>query len=183
MKELFIKYKSVIKFILTFLLVYIILSILYKLYLQYSNGVKFYPDYVTHMVSKQVEALLNIIGYRAEVLPHPDEPSIKVIVNNRYLVRVIEGCNAFSVIILFISFILAFSGKARATLIYLILGSILIYIGNVLRIVVLTMGMYHYPKYESILHNVVFPIVIYGMVFFLWFFWVNRFSKLNKKNA
>lgn len=182
MKSLLIKYKSVIKFILTFLLVYILCSVLYKFYLQYSDGSKFYPDYVTHLVSKQSEAVLNILGYKAEVLPHPNEPSMKLIVNENYLARIIEGCNSVSVIILFLSFIIAFSGKLKNTLLYILIGSILIYVVNLLRIVVLSLGVYRYPEQSEVLHAVVFPAIIYGLVFLLWIFWVNRFSKLKQKH-
>lgn len=140
----------------------------------------FYPDYVTNLVSHQSTALLNAFGYDALVLPHPDEPSMKLIVNNKYLARIIEGCNSISVIILFISFIIAFSGKLKTTLFYLISGSVLIYSVNLVRIVVITIGLYHYPWRQEILHTVIFPVIIYGMVFLLWILWVNRFSTLSK---
>ncbi|WP_072400917.1 exosortase family protein XrtF [Flaviramulus basaltis] len=182
MKTLFIKYKSVIKFILTFLLVYISFSVLYKFYLQFSDGSKFYPDYITHLVSKQTEALLNTFGYNAEVLAHPNEPSMKLILNGKYLARIIEGCNSISVIILFVSFVIAFSGKLKTTFFYILSGSVLIYTVNLLRIVILSIGLYHYPDYSEFLHTVVFPGIIYGMVFLLWIFWVNRFSKLKSRN-
>jgi exosortase family protein XrtF len=83
---------------------------------------------------------------------------------------------------LFVSFIAAFSGHAKATFFYMLSGSVLIYSVNLVRIVFLTAGIYHYPEYEDVLHTVVFPAIIYGMVFLLWIFWVNRFSKLNKTN-
>lgn len=180
MKELFIKYRLVIKFMLTFLLVYIALSVIYKFYLQFSDGSKFYPDYITHLVAKQSEALLNSFGYNGQVLPHPNEPSMKLLVNGTYLARVIEGCNSISVIILFVSFIVAFSAQFKTTFFYVLAGSILIYSVNLLRIVLLSIGLYHYPNQEAILHTVVFPGIIYGMVFLLWIFWVNRFSKLKR---
>ena len=183
MNTLFIKYKSVIKFILTFLLVYISFSVIYKLYLDTSEGSKFYPDYMTHLVSKQSESLLNAFGYDAQVLPHPDEPSMKVTVSGKYLARIIEGCNSVSVVILFVSFIIAFSGKLKTTFFYILSGSVLIYTVNLLRIVILTIALYHYPEHKEILHTVVFPGIIYGMMFLLWIFWVNRFSKLKKKDA
>ena len=182
MKALLVKYKSVITFILTFLLVYITLSMLYKFYLQYSVGGKFYPDYVTNVVAKQTQFVLNELGYDAQVMPHQDEPSMKLIVNGKYLARVIEGCNSISVVILFISFIISFSGNVRDTLVFLVLGSVLVYAVNLFRIVILSIGMYHYPWRREVLHTVVFPTIIYGMVFLLWIFWVNRFSKLKKKD-
>lgn len=183
MKSLLEKYKSVIKFILTFLLVYILCSVLYKFYLQFSDGSKFYPDYMTNLVAIQSEAILNVLGYKTQVLPHPDEPSMKLILDGKYLGRVIEGCNSVSVIILFLSFIVAFSGKFKITFFYILTGSVLIYIVNLLRIVILSVGLYHYPEKSGVLHHVIFPGIIYGMVFLLWIFWVNRFSKLKQKDA
>ena len=183
MKALFVKYKSVIKFILTFLLVYTILSVCYKFYLQFSDGSLYYPDYLTNLVARQSDAVLDALGYDAKILPHPNEASMKLLINGKYLARVIEGCNAVSVIILFLSFVVAFSGNLKTTFFYILSGSVLIYSVNLLRIVLLTIGLYHYPKYEDILHSVVFPAIIYGMVFLLWVFWVNRFSKLKQNNV
>ena len=183
MQVLFVKYKTVIKFILTFLLVYIVCSVLYKFYLQYSDGTKFYPDYMTNLVAKQTENILNVLDYNSEVLPHLDEPSMKLFLDGNFIARIIEGCNSISVIILFLSFIIAFSGKLKTTFFYILSGSVLIYVVNLFRIVVLSLGVYHYPEYSEVLHKVVFPGIIYGMVFLLWIFWVNRFSKLNTKDA
>lgn len=165
------------------MLVYVSLSVVYKLYLQYSDGSKFYPDYITHLVSLQSEDLLNTLGYNTKVLPHPNEPSMKLILNGMFIGRIIEGCNSISVIILFLSFIVAFSGRLKTTFFYILSGSVLIYIVNLLRIVVLAIGLYLYPKYGDVLHTVIFPGIIYGMVFLLWVFWVNRFSKLKKNHV
>jgi len=177
MKELVIKYKLVIKFILLFLAVYISLSVGYKFYLDYSKDSKYYPDYITNLVARQSEELINSVGYNAQVLPHPDEPSMKLIINGKYLARVIEGCNSVSVIILFISFIVAFSGTFKITFFYALSGSVLIYAVNLIRIAVLSIGLFHYPWRRDILHTVIFPGIIYGLVFLLWIIWVNRFSK------
>jgi exosortase family protein XrtF len=160
-----------------------VLSFAYNLYLEFSNGSRYYPDYITNLVAKQSDELLNAFGYDAKVLPHPDEPSMKVIVNGKYLARIIEGCNSVSVIILFVSFIIAFAGKLKTTFFYMLSGSVLIYVVNLMRIVILTIGLYNYPWRRDILHTVIFPMIIYGMVFLLWMFWVNRFSKLKKRHA
>ncbi|MBP0903126.1 exosortase family protein XrtF [Mariniflexile gromovii] len=183
MKSLLLKYKLVVKFILTFLLVYIALSVAYKFYLQFSDGSKYYPDYMTHLVAIQSEALLNSLGYHVQMMPHPDEPSMKIIINGTYLARIIEGCNSISVIILFISFIIAFASNLKTTFFYILSGSVLIYVVNLVRIVLLSLLLYHYPKHQAILHSVVFPGIIYGLVFLLWVFWVNRFSKIKGTHA
>lgn len=183
MKALIVKYKSVIKFIGTFLIVYIVLSVAYKLYLQFSDGSIFYPDYITHLVAKQSELLLNTFGYNTEVTPHLREPSMKLMLNGKYLGRVIEGCNSISVVILFVSFVIAFSGRLKETVLFILSGSVLLYTVNLLRIAILCMGIYHFPNQTEFLHSIVFPSIIYGIVFLLWMFWVNRFSNLNKKDA
>lgn len=183
MKALLVKYKLVIRFIVTFLSVYAVLTLGYNLYLNLSDGSKFYPDYMTHLVARQTNALINSIGYNAEVIPHPNEPSMKIIINGKFVARVIEGCNAISIIILFIAFIVAFAGRWKTTLFYCFAGSIIVYAFNLIRIVILAIGLYHYPWRQDILHTVIFPMLIYGMVFLLWMIWVNRFSKNIQANG
>lgn len=182
-KELFKKYRLVVKFIVTFLSVYLVLTIGYKLYLDFSDGSRFYPDYITNLVAKQSQSLIDATGYNAEVLPHPNEPSMKLIVNNKFVARVVEGCNSISVIILFISFIIAFAGNFKMTFLYVLAGSVLIYTVNLIRIAILSIGLYNYPWRREILHTVIFPLIIYGMVFLLWMFWVNRYTKMKKQDA
>ncbi|WP_045475441.1 exosortase family protein XrtF [Winogradskyella sp. PG-2] len=177
MKTLLVKYKLVIRFIITFLSVYAVLTIGYYLYLSLSDGSKFYPDYFTNLVARQTNTLLNGVGYDANVIPHAIESSMKIIINGKFVARVIEGCNAISVIILFLSFIIAFAGKFKSTLFYCFAGSIIIYAFNLIRILILSVGLYHYPWRREILHTVIFPMLIYGTVFLLWMVWVNRFSK------
>ncbi len=183
MKELFKKYRPVFKFIITFIVVYSILSIAYNLYLDYSHGSKYYPDYFTNLVAKQSRSLLETLGYEAQIMPHPNEASMKLIINNKFVARIIEGCNSISPIILFVSFIVAFAGRFKTTLFYLLFGSVMIYAVNLIRVVILTIGLYNYPWRRELLHSVIFPLIIYGLVFLLWMFWVNRFANLKAKNV
>lgn len=165
---------------MTFLIVYGGLSLAYNFYLDLSKEGQYYPDYITYLVGNQTQNLLEVFGYNTQMLPHPEEPSIKVVVEGNYLARVIEGCNGTSIIILFMSFVIAFAGRFKTTFFYILVGSVLIYSVNLIRIVILSIGLYHYPWREELLHTVVFPAIIYGLVFLLWMFWVNRFSKINK---
>lgn len=148
------------------------------MYLDFSDGSSYYPDYFTNAVAKQTEALIQILGYDTQIIRHPDEPTLKLMINGKYVARVIEGCNSISVIILFISFIIAFAGPFKTTFSYIIVGSVLIYIVNLLRIVILSIGLYHYPSRSDELHSIIFPLIIYSMVFLLWMFWINKFSYL-----
>lgn len=182
MKALLVKYKSVLQFILTFLIMYFVLSFSYKLYLDFSDGSNYYPDYLTYQVAEQTNMLLSALGYKTETLPHPNEVSIQLIINNNYVARIIEGCNSVSIIILFVSFIVAFSGKLKTTIAYLCFGALTVYFVNLVRIVILSIGLYRYPEHSGFLHSVIFPAIIYGMVFLLWMFWVNRFSNIKNQD-
>ncbi len=166
---------------MTFLLVYGAITFAYKFYLDYANA-DGDPDYLTHLVAQQTDVLLGNLGYDSVIEKHPDEPSMKLIINNKYVARVVEGCNSVSVIILFASFIIAFAGKLKTTFFYILAGSVFLYVVNLFRIVILSMGLYHYPWRSEELHTIVFPLIIYGMVFLLWMFWVNRFSNLTRAN-
>lgn len=163
-------------------MVYGVLTMSYKLYLDYSLSSKFYPDYVTNLVAKQSKYLIETIGYTSQISPHPNEASMKLIINNKFVARIIEGCNSISIIILFISFIFAYTGKFKATLFYILFGCVMIYTVNLIRIVILSVGLFHYPWRREILHSVIFPLIIYGLVFLLWMFWVNRFVNLKPQD-
>lgn len=180
MRYIIKKYWLVIRFVLSFILVYSVLTISYKLYLDWSDGSLYYPDYFTNLVGRQCQDVLIALDYPTVLEIHPDEPSLKVIIRGKYLARIIEGCNAISILILFASFILAFTDTFKNTLLFLIAGGALIYAANIFRIVFLTAGLYHYPWRRGILHDVLFPLIIYGMVFLLWMVWIHHYSKKYK---
>ena len=159
------------------------LSVSYKMYLDYSEDSNFYPDYITNLVARQSRSLLETLGYETKITPHPNEASMKLIINNKFVARIIEGCNSISAIILFVSFIFAFAVRFKTTLFYMLFGSILIYVVNLFRVVILSIGLYNYPWRREILHSVIFPLIIYGLVFLLWMFWVNRFANLKNKDV
>ena len=137
----------------------------------------YYPDFITNLVAKQSSELISSFGYDAKVMPHDTETSMKLYINQTYLARIVEGCNAVSIIILFIAFIISFAEKLKKTLLFLFAGGALIYAVNILRIAILAIAIYKYPEYTETLHEVVFPAIIYGMVFLLWMIWVRMLPK------
>lgn len=158
---------------------------LFGLYSYYLNATQeketeFLCSPITRVVAAHTEDVLNVLGYHVTTENHPEELSVKLIVSGNYTARVIEGCNSISVIILFIAFIIAFPGKLKATLLFSITGAVIIYNVNILRIGFLTMTLYKYPEEQMFLHNILFPLIIYGLVFFLWVVWVNLFSNYKK---
>jgi exosortase family protein XrtF len=121
--------------------------------------------------------MISEFGFDAEVIPHETNTSMKLYINKQYLAIIVEGCNAISIIILFIAFVVAFSQNLKKTLLFVFAGSVLIYGFNIIRISILTIALYRYSQYEKILHEIVFPGLIYGMVFLLWLIWVRMLPK------
>lgn len=180
-----LQYKPFLLFLGKFIFSYLILTFIYQTYLDRFDSKNAEVDSFTQLVASQSTTVLSWFNSNSYTMPHQTEPTIKLFYKGKYISRIIEGCNALSVIILFISFVIAFTGKFKKTILFILFGSILIHILNIGRIALLCVALYHYPKYEHLLHGVIFPLVIYGVVFLLWVIWVNNFSfyatEINKK--
>ena len=181
MKKYFILYRPFFIFIASFFLTYIILTFSYQKYL--STFSTHTVDSVTKTVGINTEQVLLFFDAGAAVKESSSTADMKIIYNNEYVARITEGCNAVSIIILFVSFVVAFSGKLMSTLLFILCGSLIIYVFNVLRIAALTILIFHFPNQESTLHEVVFPLSLYGVVVILWLFWVQNFSRYAPKNT
>ena len=182
------KRKGVLFFLAKFFGSYFFMFAMYSYYLHATQekGSMFQCAPVTEKVAEQTIAVLHFFGYNAVMEQHEQELSIKLILNDVYLARVIEGCNSISVIILFVAFIVAFPGPLKKTFLYALGGGMLIYGINILRIAFLTVALEKLPEQKEMLHNLIFPSIIYGLVFLLWVVWVNYFSNYkqvrNEKN-
>ena len=176
------KRKTIIKFLVKFFIAYFVLLGIYNIYLKQTQerGDVFSCAPITKTVANHTQQLAKFLGYNTRIEDHEDELSIKFYVGNIYAARIVEGCNSISIIILFLAFIIAFSGNLKATIIFGVVGTFVIYSVNIVRVMVLSMLMYKFPQYQEILHGLLFTAIIYGTVFLLWIIWVNKFSYLKK---
>lgn len=177
LKKYWTQYRPFLNFIGAFLLTFVLLTFLYQ---QYLSGYKDNQiDGVTRLVAFHTDKGLQFLNIGSSFV-HYQEARITIFIEQKAIARIIEGCNAVSVMILFVSFVIAFAGRFVTTVLFLVGGILLIYILNVFRIVLLSHLMYRFPEYEHLLHGVIFPLFIYGVVFILWFIWVNYFSNYAK---
>lgn len=181
MQKYLLEYKPFLLFLGKFFLSYLILSVLYQSYLNTFDQLLNQVDSFTTLVADQTQNLLTIFNNDIQLEKHLSEPSIKLIYNQKWIAKIIEGCNGMSVMILFVSFVIAFSGKIGRTVWYLFFGIVVIHVLNVVRIALLVVLIFYFPEYQEFLHGVVFPLIIYGIVFILWVVWVNKFSKYASK--
>ena len=176
MKKYWIQYKPFLVFLFKFLFVYLVLSLTYQYYLSLFSNDYNAPDDFTVLVSNQSTKLLNIFNFDSYLSFEFDEPFARLSIDGKYVARVVEGCNAISVMILFLSFIIAFKGGFLKTLIFSMIGILVIHLLNIIRIALLVIGLRYYPEYKELMHDIIFPLFIYGVVFLLWVIWVNKFS-------
>jgi exosortase family protein XrtF len=178
LKKYFVQYKPFLKFLGTFFLAYFLLALVYQFYL--FRSLRYEVDFITTIVTKNSQSLLKIVDPEVHIVEDRIDQNFKLFYKHKNIARITEGCNAVNVIILFIAFVVAFSGKWKPTLLFIIGGSVLIYVLNVFRIAILCVLLDRFPAQEHLLHGVVFPLFIYGVVFGLWIFWVTKFSKYAK---
>jgi exosortase family protein XrtF len=181
MKKYFIHYKPFLIFIGTFFLAYSILIILYQGYLSSFGENKL--DAITKTVAKNTGQVLQWIDATSTIEEVGPQMDLTIFYHQVAVARIVEGCNAISIIILFVSFVLAFSGKLKPTLLFVFGGSLLIYVLNVWRIAMLCVLLFHFPEQQQLLHGVLFPLIIYGIVFILWLIWVRKFSRYASKTT
>lgn len=169
--ELLSKYKKVVSFIIVFSIVYFLFSVFYNIYIANTNAI-YYPDVVTYNVSWFTKEILDLWSYNIKIEPDVVYRSQKLYLNNQPLFNIVEGCNGLSIIILFSAFVIALKSKSFMTLGYILFGSVSLYLMNVMRLVILTLGYYYYPQQKHLMHDVFFPLIIYGLLLLLWIIWI-----------
>lgn len=180
MKTFLAQHKPFFIFLVKFLLFYLVFTFIYKQYLNQFDVSKNEVDEITQLVANQTVLFTRLFEDDVVALLHENDPSVKILYKEKYVSRIIEGCNAISVIILFAAFVFAFSSSLKRTFLFILIGGVLVYILNVIRISLLLYALYYFPQYESLLHETVFPLFIYGVVFILWVVWVVKISGYEK---
>lgn len=177
---MFNDFKPVLIILLRFLLIYLVLLGLYQLYLNFFSGLGLDP--VSKWVGNQSTAVQNLLGYRSQMVDQPEHETSWFFIEFAYRSRMVEGCNAISIMILFLAFIFAFYNGAK-TFVFGLVGLVFLHIMNVLRIAGLNLLIVEYPKYTKIGHDYFFPAIIYGSVVILWLVWIKFFAKKPAQNA
>lgn len=135
---------------------------------QYGNEL----DPISMEVAQHAAYFLRFIFPEVSVIVLPDEPVADIRYDWFSLVKVIEGCNAVSIFILFLSFIFSFKGKWKQYVWFIPAGALFLHISNVFRIVLIGYVFYFHRTYTTLFHDFVFPGILYGSVLILWILWV-----------
>ena len=172
-------FKEILWVLLRFLGIWLLLFLLYQWYLnQFSGNI----DGFTKIISDQSAFLLNFTGYETVTKDFPSHETVQFYINGKVATRMVEGCNAVSVMIMFLAFVFAFY-KGVKTFYFAFAGIVLLYILNLFRIYVLNVIVVDFPTLTKPAHDYFFPAIIYGGVVVLWLIWINKFVITDEKNS
>ena len=163
--------KAILFFLLKFVGLYLILNTSYSLWIAHYEP---QPDPLTIVVTDQTVFLISLFEDNVAIGASTNSPHVPVLNNGRTVIRVFEGCNGLNVMIVFISFIVAFTGTLRKTVLFSIAGFLLIYIFNLFRVGLLYFIAKYYPDNLYFFHKYLFTGLLYVLVFLLWYFWVSK---------
>ena len=172
-------FRPVLGVLLRFIVIYLVLLFGYQFYL--NSGKENGLDSFSRMIAEQVRHIQNLLGYPTQLYNDVSKEQVWFYVKNDYVTRMVEGCNAVSVMILFLAFVMAFY-KGFKTFVFALAGLILLYIMNLLRITGLNIVMTDYKEYGKMFHDYIFPAVIYGSVIVLWLIWIKFFALKNENS-
>ena len=98
-----------------------------------------------------------------------------MVVNGPYL-RVNYSCLGLGVMSFLAAFIMAFPAKLKAKIKLFILGMIMIYILNILRIAGLgiLLRIFKSQRHNFTYHHEIFNIIVYVIIFIVLYFWIKK---------
>lgn len=131
-----------------------------------------FNDDVRIVILNLTKGWFDVFGMKAEIVLN-----YKLWVHGYAIVGVGNYCLAIQLWIFFVALIVSYSGKWYNKLWFSVMGVLLINLINIFRVIALVFAAYYYPKYIQFNHDYVFNVIIYIFTFFMWMWWVNRFSE------
>lgn len=176
MRSIIGEFKPAITFLVKFLVLYFLLNLIYGLYVESFDQ----ADRITYWVTRQSAGVIGRFAKGVEVEPDAIKSTVRINNNLTTILSVYEGCNGVNVMIIFLSFLIAFPGRQRNIWWFTPLGILLIHFFNVARIVFLYWVAVSLPNLFYFTHKYLFTGFIYLVVFILWYLWV---VKLQSKSG
>lgn len=173
--SLYQDFKPSIFFLAKFIGLYIVLNVAYGFYLNASKGE---ADFVTKWVTEQTASIIDVYEDKIATGPKDDLKSIFIYKDSQAILSVYEGCNGLNVMVIFISFMIAYGKIGKRMLWFIPVGLLVIHLFNILRILLLFHVTISMPDFLYFSHKYLFTAFIYIAVFGMWALWI---FKVNEK--
>ncbi len=158
------------RFILISMLCYLAWFIIYDLYLR-QNGTL---DFILGRATTEVVVWgLRLMGYDAG---YKFMNELHYFYNgSKKLLQMVPACNGQVLYPLFIGFIIATPGLLKDKCKVMLVGSVVIFIINALRVLALCLIKINAPQYLAFNHKYTFTVLVYACIFGMWLFWIQYF--------
>lgn len=130
--------------------------------------------WLTNLVIQGTVIGLNVLGYATS-----GEGSL-IYIDNQPVVLVADACNGLELFALYAGFLLCFPGPIRYKTFFIPVGIGVVFFVNVLREIVLSLNYKFFQQTFEFNHKYTYVFVVYGVVFFIWRYWLNRYSAIAK---
>ncbi len=97
-----------------------------------------------------------------------------IIINGVKSVNIAPECNGLELIVLYVGFILCLPSNWKKMLAYILIGSVVIYLLNLVRTALLAVMYYQSHSMTEFAHHYAFKIIIYAVVFVGWLLYVRK---------
>jgi exosortase family protein XrtF len=168
MNSSFLK-NPVVRFLIKVFALYLLWYLVYNLWLHPTEKLDLFVIDITISISKW---LLELFGYT--VYTGADR---LIGIDGASGLWIGDNCNGIALFALFTGFVIAYKGKIKYKTPYILLGILSIEVLNIFRVVALAILDTHSRAWTEFNHTYTFTIIIYGYIFMLWMFWVNRFAE------
>lgn len=88
--------------------------------------------------------------------------------DGKKIVGVADFCNALELYVLYIGFLLAFPASVKRVILFSVIGIVVIYIANIIRLAALASMNMHRMRAVDMAHHYVFKMIVYALIFGLW---------------
>jgi exosortase family protein XrtF len=176
------EFKPALIFLFKFLIVYIVGNMVYGIYVNhYSPQI----DPTTKWIADQVSTIISSTGIPVKTFSNPTRATVSLVDSstNQSIINVFEGCNGINVAIVFFAFLIAYQGTLKRTVIFTILGLVVIHSFNLARIILLFQQAKGHSPYFYYIHKYLFTAILYFVVLILWWIWVARFNGIKNDHS
>jgi exosortase H (IPTLxxWG-CTERM-specific) len=153
-----------------FCLLFLVLLVVFTFLLSIELVQHYFYDPFTSLIASQAAWILKTIGLKVHA-------SGITISGEGFSVKILANCNAIFEIMLFLSAVIAFPALLKEKLVGGILGSIFIYLLNLLRVVILFLIGVYSPQFFEETHIYVSQSIFIVMVAMFWLFWVGKWVR------
>ncbi len=94
--------------------------------------------------------------------------------DGRNILGVADVCNALELYLLYIGFLMAFPASLQRALFFSLIGIVVIYFANIIRLSALAFMNMHRVNAVDMAHHYIFKMLVYALIFGLWVLFTKR---------